>query len=406
MSSHSQTLWDLCDRVDYGYTAAASDAPVGPKFLRITDIRKEGLDWTTVPHVATDRQTLAKYRLDHGDVVVARTGAFTGHNAYVKNPPEAVFASYLVRLKAGPKLDPYFLYLFMQSQDYIDHVEAVLGGSAQPNASAKALTAAPLDPPPLDEQRAIAEVLGALDDKIELNRQMNHTLEDMASALFKSWFVDFDPVVAKAEGRKPFGMDAATAALFPSSFDDAMPRGWTAGSVGDLVELQRGFDLPEPLRSPGKVPVMAAGGFHGYHNKAMVEAPGIVTGRSGKIGDVYWVDSPYWPLNTTLWVKRLLNGAGPAFAYHLLRTLDLAALNVGSAVPSLNRNDVHPLSAVVPSRAVLSRFEETVRDWFALRQQNQAESRTLAALRDALLPKLLSGEVRLKQAEKAVEAAL
>jgi type I restriction enzyme S subunit len=299
--------------------------------------------------------------------------------------------------------DPRFVYYLLHTVDF----ESCNDKSGVPGVNRNDLHRLLIDmPKTLDEQRAIAEVLGALDDKIELNRQMNHTLEDMASALFKSWFVDFDPVVAKAEGRKPFRMDAATAALFPSSFDDAMPRGWTAGSVGDLVELQRGFDLPEPLRSPGKVPVMAAGGFHGYHNKAMVEAPGIVTGRSGKIGDVYWVDSPYWPLNTTLWVKRLLNGAGPAFAYHLLRTLDLAALNVGSAVPSLNRNDVHPLSAVVPSRAVLSRFEETVRDWFALRQQNHAESRTLAALRDALLPKLLSGEVRLKQAEKAVEAAL
>lgn len=260
--------------------------------------------------------------------------------------------------------------------------------------------------PPLDEQRAIVEVLRALDDKIELNRQMNHALEEIASALFKSWFVDFDPIVAKADGRRPFGMDAATAALFPAAFTDRVPSEWRLGCVGDMIELQRGFDLPEPTRTPGAVPVIAAGGFHGFHNKGMVKGPGVVTGRSGKIGDVYWVDVDYWPLNTTLWVKRLSVGVGPLFAYHLLRSLDLAALNVGSAVPSLNRNHVHPIPAVVPNERALNAFESIARGWFELRGLNDSESRTLGTLRDALLPKLLSGEVRLKQAEKAVEAAL
>src|SRR6266540_1896448 len=103
--------------------------------------------------------------------------------------------------------------------------------------------------PSLHEQRAIARILGALDDKIELNRQMNATLEAIARALFQSWFVDFDPVRAKAEGRAPYGMDAATAALFPDGFEESalgeVPRGWEILPLGDFLNLKRGYDLPE-----------------------------------------------------------------------------------------------------------------------------------------------------------------
>jgi len=174
-------LADLCDSIDYGYTASAvADSSVGPKFLRITDIRKDGLRWDTVPHVEIDPRNLEKYQLNPGDIVVARTGAFTGSNAYVEPSVSAVFASYLVRLRTGPRLLSRFAYYFMQSQAYRDHVASVVGGSAQPNASAKALTQVEMPIPPLGDQRWIANTLGMLDDKIALNRRMGETLEQLA----------------------------------------------------------------------------------------------------------------------------------------------------------------------------------------------------------------------------------
>lgn len=187
-------LADLCDSIDYGYTEAASSIPIGPRFLRITDIVGATINWHEVPFCEVDKQTKDKYRLHHGDIVIARTGATTGVSAYISAPPEAIFASYLVRLKAGKDADPRFLSYFLKSPEFWTYMRGVLGDkSAQPNASAKTMTQVTLRRPPLWEQRAVAAILGALDDKIELNRRMNETLEAMVRALFKSWFVDFEP---------------------------------------------------------------------------------------------------------------------------------------------------------------------------------------------------------------------
>ncbi len=208
-------LADLCDSIDYGYTASAKESPVGPRFLRITDIVPGHINWQSVPHCEIETADAAGYRLHHGDVVIARTGATTGVSAYIANPPDAVFASYLVRLKVGSKADARFIAYFLKSEDFWDYMRGVLGDkSAQPNASARTMTQVKLHLPPLPDQRAIAAVLGALDDKIELNRRMNETLEALAQSLFKSWFVD--------------------------ASQDGLPKGWREVSVADEVELVKG----------------------------------------------------------------------------------------------------------------------------------------------------------------------
>ena len=195
--------------------------------------------------------TTDKYRLHHGDIVIARTGASTGVSAYVKEPPEAVFASYLIRLKTRPEFDARFMAYYLKSVGFVDFICGVLGDkSAQPNASASTMTAAPIRvPKSIGEQRAIAHVLGTLDDKIELNRRMNETLEEMTRALFKSWFVDFDPVRAKMDGRwRPGeflpGLPSHLYGLFPDRLVDSklgpIPEGWEVGVLDDSIDLLSG----------------------------------------------------------------------------------------------------------------------------------------------------------------------
>ena len=222
------TLSSACSAVDYGLTASASAQPCGPRFLRITDIVSGQVNWNTVPHVALNAGDAEKYRLRDGDIVLARTGASTGASAYVRNPPNAVFASYLVRLTASPSFEARFLAYYLKSPSFLGYIQGVLGDkSAQPNASASTMVAAPLRAPKyLSEQRAIAHILGTLDDKIELNRRMNETLEAMARAIFKDWFVDFGPTRAKAEGRPPY-LPPKLWNLFPDALDDeGKPIGW------------------------------------------------------------------------------------------------------------------------------------------------------------------------------------
>ncbi len=307
------------------------------------------------------------------------------------------------------QLDGVFL------QKYLSHprVKAYMLGHDS-GGSRKALTKGHIERfvvplPPLSEQQAIASILCAFDDKIDLNRCMNDMLEEMARVFFKSWFVDFDPVRAKLEGRQPAGMDDETAALFPDSFEDSMlgdiPKGWRMGVMEDLMVLQRGFDLPKKERALGPYPVLAASGPTGTHDEYKVEGPSVTTGRSGVLGKVFFVHENYWPLNTSLWVKKF-NASRPLHAYHLLSTLNLGALNAGSAVPTLNRNHIHNLLTLIPDTRVIEAFEELAMPMFSDHRANSRQSETLAAIRDALLPKLLSGEVRVREAQEIVEDAV
>jgi type I restriction enzyme S subunit len=249
-------------------------------------------------------------------------------------------------------------------------------------------------------------MLGALDDRITLLRETNATLEAIAQALFNSWFVDFDPVRAKMEGRAPEGMDEATAALFPDGFEESalgmVPTGWPVGRLDDLLVLQRGFDLPSQDRVPGKFPIIAASGPSGTHQEAMVTGPGVVTGRSGVLGQVFFELEDFWPLNTTLWIKDF-RAATPAYAYELLRLLDTKSFNAGSAVPSLNRNHIHGLPYVLPDRRCVELFESMALPLHRRSRENETQAQTLATLRDTLLPRLISGQLRLPEAQAQLE---
>lgn len=261
--------------------------------------------------------------------------------------------------------------------------------------------------PPIEVQRRIADVLCLLDDRVAVLRSTTEKLEAMGASLFRSWFVDFDPVVAKADGREPECMDEPTSSLFPSNLEQSqlgpIPSGWSVGKVSDLFLLQRGFDLPASERTEGRHIVFAAGGPHGTHVDPMVKAPGVVTGRSGVIGNVFFAHEDYWPLNTTLWVKEFRR-ASPAFAFHFLKTMDLQRLNAGSAVPTLNRNHVHDQATVVPPGTIVDAFTKVVLPMMERVKANDDQSRRLLAIRDTMLPRLLAGKLSLPESlEEAVE---
>ncbi|WP_201159450.1 restriction endonuclease subunit S [Rhodoplanes elegans] len=255
--------------------------------------------------------------------------------------------------------------------------------------------------PPKDEQEIIAHILGTLDDKIELNRRTNETLEAMAQALFKSWFVDFDPVRAKAENRGP-KLPANLDELFPDNLDgDGIPCGWHSGNLLDLCELKRGYDLPTSQRTPGAFPIVSSSGVSGFHHEAMAPGPGVVTGRYGTIGEVFFVKGDYWPLNTALYVKNFKENS-VRYVYYALKQVDFQKFSDKAAVPGINRNHLHEAAMIIPPREVQVAFERLMSSTWNRQDANDAESSTLAALRDTLLPKLISGELRVKDAEKIV----
>lgn len=294
-----------------------------------------------------------------------------------------------------------YIYWLLRTPQYRAYCKAHATGTTNLGLPRGDFLAFPI-PALTPSRRGLLELLQALDDKIELNRRMNKTLESMARAIFKDWFVDFGPIRAKMEGRAPY-LAPEIWDLFPDAIDDDKPRGWRSGTLHDLIVLQRGFDLPKSKRVEGKYPVLAASGINGTHDQAKVPGPGVATGRSGVIGNVFYIHDNFWPLNTSLWVKEYKNSS-PPHAYFLIQTLDFRSFNSGSAVPTLNRNHVHNLPIRVPPPEVVSAFDKLVEPLLQRQRINDIECGTLAQTRDLLLPKLMSGEIRLRGTEKAVEA--
>ena len=427
------TLADVCGAINYGLTASASSRSDGPKFLRITDIVSGQPNWNTVPHVEADDDTMAKYRLYDGDIVIARTGASTGTSAYVRNPPPSVFASYLVRLQASPEFDARFIAYYLKSEEFGEFIRGVLGDkSAQPNASASTMTGAPFRAPKNKaEQRAIAHVLGTLDDKIELNRRMNETLEEMTQALFKSWFVDFEPVRAKMEGHwrrgeSLPGLPAEHYDLFPDRIVDSelgdIPEGWAVKALGEVVDL----NPPEPMKRGTLAPYldMAALPTSGsspdtavlrefksgtrFRNGDTLLAritPCLENGKTAFVqslqdGEVGWG-------STEFIVMRAMPPVPPEYPYLLGRDVDFREHAIQSMTGTSGRQRVqvdalapYPLSS--PSAETWNEFSALVSPLFAQVEFNRKESLGLVAQRDTLLPRLVSGEVGVEEASTSL----
>jgi type I restriction enzyme S subunit len=270
---------------------------------------------------------------------------------------------------------------------------------------------------------AIAEILGTLDDKIELNRRMNETLEAMARAIFKSWFVDFDPVRAKAEGHQPFGVDAATAAIFPDSFQDSplgkVPKGWRVGTLGDEFTLTMGQSPPgSTYNELGEGMRFFQGradfGFRYPTERVFCTAPT----RFADAGDaLVSVRAPVGDINMAL--TRCAVGRGVAavrhktgsrsFTYYAMKSLrdkfeEFEA--EGTVFGSISKDGFASLCCVAPSTAVVEKFEKLVFPLDQAIENIENQSETLGTVRDTLLPKLISGEIRVKDVEKEVEKTL
>jgi type I restriction enzyme S subunit len=299
-------------------------------------------------------------------------------------------------------------------------------GGAQPSLKVPHLLEIEIPLLPLPQQRSIARVLSVFDDKIELNRRINHTLEEMARALFKSWFVDFDPVTAKAEGRAPFGMNAETASLFPAEFEEteegSIPKGWKVGTLKQIAEVNSDSirnDYSHREINYIDISSVESGHLIGMTNMEIQNAPSRAR-RLVKHGDTIW--SCVRPNRKSyLFIQHpaanvvvstgfaVLSPKIPStsFVYLWVTTDDfvdyLTANAEGSAYPAVRPESFERASVVIPPDDVLIAFEKIVKPLFELRYQNAVQMQNLAATRDALLPKLMSGELRVKQAEKVIE---
>ena len=384
-------LKTVCSDISYGYTASASKEKVGPKFLRITDITSGKINWDTVPYCKISEKDYHKYKLSVGDIVIARTGATTGYNAIIKNNIDAVFASYLVRFKIDRKLaDPFFIGYVLQSQNFKDYIDTIIGGSAQPGANAKQLADYEFPLPPLPEQKTIADVLSSIDDKIELLHRQNKTLEEMAMTLFRQWFIE------------------------PTK--DGLPEGWEEVSLGDSELSQiipsgiKKFEGFKTYLATGDVEgTLIKGGVEITYNKrpsrANMQPEKYSVWFAKKEGvrkllmfddysntDKYILSTGFTGLKT--------NELGHYYIWCFILSEDFQdikdSLVSGSVQPDIPNEAVLQIFIPRPPDTVLLSFNEKVKPLFTKIQFNTSQIQTLEKLRDTLLPKLMSGEIRVK----------
>lgn len=237
--------------------------------------------------------------------------------------------------------------------------------------------------PSIKKQREIVKEYHTITDRIKLNEQLNQKLEDTAQSVYKEWFVNFE---FPDENGKPYKSNGGEMEYF-EALDIYLPNGWSVGIVSDLFELQRGFDLPTQDRTDGQYPIYAATGVSEYHNEYKVKAPSVVTGRSGSLGKVFYVDEDFWALNTTLWIKSFKN-ATPIFSYFVLNSINLIDFNSGSAVPTLNRNHLHMDNTYIPNINIIEEFEVKAKKIFKHKKLLKQENNKLQELQEILLSKM------------------
>jgi len=406
-------LGDVCDKIGSGATPRGGrDVYLsnGVSLIRSQNVYNDHFQQEGLAHISDEHaDELANVTVQAGDVLLNITGDSVARCCHV---PSNIFPArvnqHVAIIRPNPsKLNPRYLMYYLVSPSMQRHMLTLAGAGATRNALTKGMIEDFNVPsPPLSVQNAIAHILGTLDDKIELNRRMNETLEAMTRAIFKSWFVDFDPVRAKAEGRDT-GLRPRLAELFPNRFQDSelgeIPAGWRVDSLGNLIELAYGKALKQEDRRLGGVAVYGSNGRVGWHDERLIAGPGIVVGRKGNPGVVTWVPMDFFPIDTTFYVVAKGECRSLQFLFYALRTQDLASLGADSAVPGLNRNLAYMSQQIVPSGSMLETFDALVQPLYQRIYEAENESRTLASIRDALLPKLLSGEIRIKDAERFVE---
>ncbi|MFW7267661.1 restriction endonuclease subunit S [Gluconacetobacter sp. Hr-1-5] len=350
-----------------------------------------------------------------GNIIVTQRGTL-GQVSII--PDKSVISTYVVsQSQMAIDIDHKianrdFVYYYLRSSEFTEHSQRQTIQTGVPHINLGILREAPATFPPLCEQHEIATTLGALDNKIELNRKTAATLEEMARALYRSWFVDFDPVYARAESRAPSHMDAATAALFPDTFgENGLPMGWRISSIGQELEILDSRRIPlsktQRAQKAGNIPYYGATSIMDYVNQPLFDEELLLIGEDGSV-----VRSNGTPFTQYIWGPSWVNNhahvlKGRRFSVPQLKCYfdqaEISGFVNGAVQAKLNQANMKKIPFVEAPPNVHSAFDAAVVTWFAGIRLAIDQNRTLASLRDTLLPRLMSGELRVPAAREMIE---
>ncbi len=411
---------------------AKKNKGVPQPYLGNSNVRWGTFDLTDLAEMRFEPHEEDRYSLRPGDLIVCEGGE-PGRCAIWAGPVGMKVQKALHRIRSKETLDNHYLFYWFRHADKTGLLEPYFTGTTIKHLTGRAVAALEVPLPPIEVQRAMVDVLRSLDDRITLLRETNATLEAIAQALFKSWFVDFDPVRAKMEGRVPEGMDEATAALFPDALEESelgwVPKGWRVLPIGDAVEAVGGA-TPDT-----KNPAFWEPAVHSWttpKDLSGIAAPVLLdTERKLSAQGLAKIGSGLLPVGTLLLSSRAPIGylalaqtplainqgyiamppgglLPPLYLYFWCRENmeTIKGRANGSTFMEISKKAFRPIPALVPPPEVLQHFLDVANTLFARLVENETQAQALATLRDTLLPRLISGQLRLPEAQAATEAAL
>jgi len=379
--------------------------------LRTTDIREDGrIEYLTMPLAKLDLSNLQQHILLKGDLVITRSGRVGTTAVFEEFRLPVLPGAFLIRFRVKPEIaDPHFYKYYFNSPEGHDQVISTATGSVQQNLNITSLHMLEVPIPPLPIQQAIVSILGSLDDMIEIHRRMNKTLEAKGKAIFRSWFVDFDPVRAKVE-RRENGHLRKIDALFPDEFEEIegreVPRGWKVGSLSESFDIKMGQSPPGITynETGDGIPFFQGRtdfGFRYPSTRVYCTAPT----RFAEIGDtLVSVRAPVGDINLTkekccigrgVAAVRHKTGSRSFTYYQMLALKEIFALfeSEGTVFGAINKTDFNSLECIIVPENIITKFEEIVYPIDQMIENNEQQARSLVTIRDSLLPRLMSGEI-------------
>lgn len=372
-------IGDVCDTISDTYKGEANEVVL----INTSDV----LEGKCLNHSRTPNKDLKgqfKKTFKRDDILYSEIRPANKRFAYIDfDPVDYIASTKLMVIRHRDNITPLYLYYILKSSSVIEELQILAESRSGtfPQITFSELSRLEIKLPPILEQEKILGILKSLDDKIELNRKINANLEAQAQALFKSWFVDFEPFKDQPFVESELGM---------------IPEGWRVGTFGEIMSIASGKRPPKKESSFShecNIPLVGASDIMGYTNAVLFNEDILVTGRVGTHGIVQRFNYPCWPSDNTL----VLKSDYYEYCYQVLCSIDYTSLNRGSTQPLVTQTDIKNQLIIIPPQGVINEYEKCTSTLMKVVENNQQQSRRLASLRDTLLPRLMSGELKVNE---------
>ena len=349
---------------------------VGTPIVTVEHLGARKFTTQNLPLVSlNDKNRLSKYIAREGDIIFSRVGSVDRCSYVSRNEDGWLFSGRCLRVRPHAGIDPLYLYYWFTKESTKKEIRNVAVGATMPSINTKLLSDLIITVPPYNFQQRVATILDTIDSKIELNNRINHNLEQQAQALYKSWFVDFEPFKDGKFVESELGM---------------IPEGWRVGNLGELLDIRYGKDHKN--LSDGPYPVYGSGGFMRKVERPLFEGESVLIPRKGSLNNVMYVNEAFWSVDTMFYsVEKMPNVA--KYCYQILSQKDLASMNSGSAVPSMSTDILNTIQVIIPDKKVLEYYNIILSRVFSSCASIRNESFCLVDIRNSILPKLMNGEI-------------